>query len=231
MSIPASVTLYANWVHGSLVSTTYTQDTPEVPDAFTWTFDGSITVESASPWNGQSLADFTSAFKYTEATLTSTEIQATSGRFLIEFEPPTGTGDAIFTTIRSATSQDYIYVRRVSGELIVEGSRNYSAGFGSINLGTFPTGANTVEVIYDFNNGTGADRVKARTWAVGGSAGSFSTCSWSGSGGTTQQWNYITLGFDLRNRYGRVIVSNSTSEDLSAVSEDAAVALMGAMSL
>jgi len=102
-------------------------------------------------------------------------------------------------------------------------------GYGSdaeVVFGTFPTAPFAVEVIYDTTNATANQRVRARHFTVGGSAGSFTNATGtSGSGSATDQFTVIEVGGKNNESpytemdFGRVIISNSISEDLSVVTE------------
>jgi hypothetical protein len=230
MAIPASVTLYANWVHGSLVSTTYTQATPEIPNAHTWGLYGSRTVVTASPWNGQTLADFTAAWNdRAETTVSSATVQATSGRILVEFDTISESQSApIFALSAATASNGRIRIERGAANLTVTLRWGSWDGDNTVDLGTAPTGPFVIELIYNTQHATANQRLQARTWAVGGTPGSFSNSTSSGgSAGTTNQFTSLFLGSGndwSEYRIGRVIIANSTTDDLSVVSEEAAAA-------
>jgi len=239
MPIPASVILYVNWGNGTFSSPTYTADTPDVPDAHTWGFanSGTVQVEAGSPWNGQSVAYLPNYNSNVSSTLTSATMQATSGRVLIEVN----TADVTFYKFArfSATNaaNGVIWFVKSGGNLLVRAEWNGSGSTAEVSLGTYPTAEYIVEYIYDFNNGTANQRLRARTWSIGGSAGSMNNAtSTAGSAATSDQFtsfNAMPDGEIPGLKFGRIMVSDDTAEDLSAVSEGggAAVGLMGGMSL
>src|SRR5574343_118652 len=83
-----AVLLYVNWDNGTLSSGTYTAATPDIPNGHTYTFANSATVgvDNDSPWSGQTLAELTAWNKSVSATLSSSTMQATSGRIYVEWE-------------------------------------------------------------------------------------------------------------------------------------------------
>jgi len=230
VAIPASVTFYTNWVHGTLVSTTYTQATPEIPNAHTWTFVGSIAPEPDTPWNGQTLADFTAAWNhYATATVSSSTVPASAGRLLIEVDTMVD-NHRILNLSATSPSNGLLRIERTAGNLSVSLLwNNYNNG-ATVDLGTFPTSPFALEIIYDTLNSTRAERCKARLWTIGGTPPSSFTAATTTDGGqsvATDQFVALTLGnpdSDSYVRIGRVIVSNSITEDLSAVTETAAAA-------
>ena len=230
MAIPASVTLYTNWVHGALVSTTYTQATPEIPNAQTWTFVGSRAVESASPWNGQTLADFTAAWNHhAVTTVSASTFAASAGRLLIEVDTMAD-NHRILNVTAASVSNGLLRVERAAGNLVVSLAWNNYNNAATVDLGTFPTSPFALEVIYDSLNQTRAERLKARTWTIGGTPPVAFTNATSTDGGSrvaTDQFRSLKFGnpdSDSFIRVGRLIVSNSMTEDLSVASEDGAAA-------
>jgi hypothetical protein len=233
MAIPASVTLYTNWVHGALVSTTYTQATPEIPNAHTWTFDGSIAAEAASPWNGQYLADFTADWNdHAVTTVSASTFAASAGRLLVEVQTGAADYPRILTASAAIPSYGLLLVRNVGGNLQISLDWNDYNHLAEVNLGTFPTSPFALEIIYDTLNATRAQRLQARVWAIGGTPpGSFTAAgyTWGGSSVATNQFTSLSLGTsdDTSNvLIGRVIVSNSITEDLSAASESGAASIV-----
>ena len=59
MALPASITLYTNWDHGTLASWEFSHEAPNIPNTFTWDASGSILQDNDAPWNGQYLFDAT----------------------------------------------------------------------------------------------------------------------------------------------------------------------------
>lgn len=223
MSIPASVTLYANWVHGTLSAGTYTQASPEVPNGHTWTFTNSTkAVHSESPWNGQTLAEITSWNSSITTTVSSSTVQATSGRFLLEFNELDSGGYVLFMLRATTEINAHIWALKSAGNLKVQAGWNNDTASAEVDLGTYPTGDFALEIIYDFNNATSSQRLRARTWAIGGSPGSMVNGTALGSAAAGDQFTSFTYAYDGESgglHTGRAIFSNSTSEDLSLVSE------------
>jgi hypothetical protein len=231
MAIPASVIFYTNWGLGSLVSETYTQATPEVPNSHTWTFKGSIAAVAGSPWNGQYLADFSASWSDgAQTTVSSATAQATYGRLLVEVAAFPTNGRRIFS-LETINSNERLRISRNDSANLFLMFEHGESKYAELDMGAFPTLPAAIEVIYDSNNATAANRLQCRTFAIGGTPGAFSTATGtSGSASTTSQ--FISVGLaemgnaDTSSKFGRVIVSNSMTEDLSQVTEAAAVAAL-----
>jgi hypothetical protein len=225
MAIPASVLFYTNWEHGSLVSTTYTQATPEIPNAHTWTFAGTIDVDSGSPWNGQSLANFTEHWsKKASTVVSSATASTTSGRLLVEVDE---TADASSTVFRLAGDGVVLLASySAAGDLIVYSHANGAAQTNEINMDEWPDQPFALEIIYEFDNATADQRLRARAWTVGGTPGSFvDSTSTFGNAANGAEFTALALGYNdgFKGKIGRFILSNSITEDLSAVTESDAV--------
>jgi hypothetical protein len=220
MAIPASVLFYTNWDHGTLASSQFTHAAPNIPSDFVWgTANGSIVQDNNSPWNGQYLFDASANWSHQiGATLSSATIQASSGRLLVEVDQAPISG-GILQLLASNSSNGLISVtRNAAGELNVSLDWRGWGSHNEINFGAVPAVPFAVELIYDTQNSTVAQRLRGRIWNIGSAAGSFGTSSGSGSAATTDQ--FVTLvGSSQENQciYGRIIISNSTTEDLSAV--------------
>lgn len=228
MAIPASVLLYANWVNGT---GTYTAATPDKPNAHSYTFNASasIATEAAAPWNGQSLAQLNSGTMNVTSTLSSATVQVTSGRFFYEATPIGAAGNGfnlhIFKIVAATSANGEFRVRRSSsGEIHVDGFWN-GAQQVDANLGAESSNPYCVEVIYDTNNATAADRLKARTWDKSGSAGSFTTYGAGSAQSASDQFTTLNLGMSGTGtpnlKIGRIAISNDIAEDLSNLDEGA----------
>ena len=230
MAIPASVTLYVNWTNGQpLSSGTYTAVTPDKPNAHTWSFASGATLaqDNNSPWNGRYLANVGASFEHAvTSTVSSSTVQATSGRFYFECTAWSPSGSVTqFALLATSPENGRIRVRNVSGNIVVGFDWNGFGSFAEVNLGTRPTNPYAVEVIYDSNNGTANQRLRARMWELSGSAGSFTNATSTGGGAaTTDQFTSLYVGDNDGNgtpslQYGRVAFSNDTTEDLSNLDE------------
>lgn len=227
MSIPASVGLYVNWVNGSYSSPTYTAASPDKPNSQAWTKTGtgfSIAVDNDSPWSGQTCAFVTDANNdYVDATVTSSEVQATSGRVLVEVQVGTWGGlRHQFWMFATNWWDGRLTIRENTGGVLYVRMEWQGGQTAFVDLGAHPTGAYVVEVIYDTNNATASQRLRARTWTLGGTPGSFTDTGSSSSAGSTNQFVTVRLGDNgsgVDAQFGRVMVSSDISEDLSAVTE------------
>jgi len=228
MAIPASVTLYVRWTNGQPLSgTTYTAVAPDVPVSHTWTAVNGATLgtDPDAPWSGQYLAELDGNNRMS-TTVSSATVATTTGRFYIESEGgPNANGDLLLvspTTINNGR----VRIRKTGGgNLLVNCATNGGANSAEVDLGTYPTGAYAVEVIYDIANGTAANRLQARTYAVGGSPPAFTTIT-GGSlpSGTTDQFTSLNIGdntgWDNSGlKVNRIAFSNSITEDLSNLTE------------
>jgi len=222
---------------------TYTAVAPDVPVAHTYTFGASaaLVVDNDSPWDGQYLADLDVAYNsYVTSTLSSATMQATSGRVYIEGEGKPNSGGSELLRLAPTTA--------LNGRVKVEpNGTNMRVAFtvdggneqAEVDLGTWPASPYAVEIIYDRGAATANERLRARTWALSGSPGSFVNSSPTISSGTTDQYTLLQLNYSGDTpdssplQVNRIIISNDPAEDLSAVSEGggAAVGLMGGMSL
>lgn len=221
MAIPASVILYANWDNGT---GTYTAASPDVPNAHSWTMSNvTKAVESASPWNGQTIVTLNAWNSNVSTTLSSSTMQATSGRVLVEMDEQDPTFYRIMRFSATDANNGDLWVVKSGGNLKVMARWNGDTSTAEVSLGTYPTVPFAVEFIYDLNNGTANQRLRARTWNIGSSAGSMNNAtSTAGSAATSDQFTSFNMapdgemgGFAI----GRIAVSNSTSEDLSNLSE------------
>jgi hypothetical protein len=110
---------------------------------------------------------------------------------------------------------------------------NGYADYREITFAAFPSNPFALEFLWDTNNGTATQRLRARYWDIGSSAGAFVDSNGGGGGASaTDQPVEIRLGQPndalVTTRIGRIIVSDDITEDLSAVSEGGAAAeLMG----
>lgn len=233
MAIPASVTLYVRWTNGQPLSgTTYTANTPDVPDAHTWTAVNGATLgtDADAPWSGQYMAELDGNNRM-DTTVSSATVQATTGRFYIEAEGgPNANGDLLLVA-PTTVNNGRVRVRKTGGgNLLVNCSTNGGANSAEVDLGAYPTGDYAVEVIYDITNGTAANRLQARTYGVGDTPPSFTTIT-GGSlpSGTTDQYTSVIVGdntgWDNSGlKVNRIAFSNDTTEDLSNLSEGGAAA-------
>jgi len=225
MAIPASVGLYVNWGNGSYSSPTYTAATPDKPNGQTWTKTGtgfSLAVDNDSPWNGQTCVFVTNLYNDTiSTTVTSSEV-ATSGRFLLEMQDGTFGRTQFYINATDANNgQIAVFNEGGGGTLRVQMGWNGNSKTAYVDLGTYPTGAFCLEVIYDPQNATESLRLRARTWTLGGSPGSFNnTGSTTGTSVAMDQPTLVQFGENTDGQLGRVIISNDISEDLSNVTED-----------
>lgn len=223
MSIPASVGLYIDWKNGS---GTYTAATPDKPNGHSFTFDNStIDVEAAAPWNGQKLATLTSWNSAITSTISSAVVSTTSGRFLVEIDSTAYSGADHLIMVRHLANEflGHFWAQRVGGtNLRVSMSWNSESSIAEVDLGTYPTTAFALEIIYDATNATANQRLRARVWSIGGSPGAFVDATYTfGPSGTMSEFTQLRLGEGEQGglRFGRVIASNSITEDLSLVSE------------
>jgi hypothetical protein len=237
MAIPASVLTYINW-QNTVSGGNYTTSSPERVASTAWAINGASTVtENDSPWNGARLLDCSASWSHgmEKTDCSSSDIQATSGRFLLEFEPIAGgllPDSTAQPKIANAADTQWVLVRHQNDgadRLQVALYRATDQQYSELFL-TYPTVAAVVEVKYDFNAVDSANWLQARVWNYGASPGSFTAGTPNGTRSTTDQFTYI--GFsepgngDGRQRYGRFIISNDYNEDLSQVSESADVELM-----
>ena len=191
MAIPASVLLYANWKSANLSGTTYTYTTPEKPNAFTGTFNANNTIVASggSPWQvGQELVDLDNNFNCAIThTVSSSTIQATSGRIMFELAPTSVA--TVLVSIEAATPANgrMRVSRNGGGNLVV--STLCAGGDGNVDLGAMSSNPFVVEFIYDCNNATRSQRLRARQWDLGGTPGAFSdNTDVSSSASTTDQF-------------------------------------------
>ena len=235
-----AVTLYADWENGSYSAPTYTAATPDIPNGHTWTGNGtnySRAVDNDAPWSGQTCLFVTNATNdYWQSTVSASEVQASLGRVLVEMEG----GQAARVQFLLQNGAEYwdgrLLIWQTAGgnlevQLLWQGGNT-----ATVDLGTYPSGAYVVEVIYDTNNATASLRLRARTWTLGGSPGSFNNTGSSTSAGSQDQPDGVFFGDSgsgVDAQLGRVIISDDISEDLSSWSPGGgdAPALMGAMCL
>jgi hypothetical protein len=220
------VTLYTNWGHGTLASGQYSHASPEVPATFTWgAVHGAQVVDNDPPWNGQTLLDIgTVWYGRAEAVVSSATAQATSGRLLLEVDSSTTANSPILHLGAANNSHGLLRIEhRSDGTIYTDFQWGGWAGYNIVNLGAVPTVPFAVEIIYDSNNATANQRLRARMWNIVDTPGSFSDSSQAdGNAGTTDQFTTVLLGSGndwTRHILGRLIISNSTTEDLSLVSE------------
>jgi hypothetical protein len=221
-----TVLFHIDWDSGTAVSTTYTMATPEVPNAHTVTTNpsGVINQEMAAPWNGQWLCD-TGAFWYSVAyaALSSATMQATSGRILAQFDPPTAQGQIWDMRYVANRLDGMINIgRNAGGNLIGSAVWNNDGSAASLDAGAMPTNPFNLEIIYDFNNATAGLRFRWRVWDVGASPGAFNDATTtSGPAGTSSQFDQVTLGDGQNNVMntfvGKVYISDDITEELSAL--------------
>lgn len=229
MSIPASVNLYVDWDNGTYSSPTYTAAAPDVPVSHTYTFTNATrATEAGSPWNGQWLVTLNNYAAKVESTVSSATVATTSGRFLAEFGGTFTAGYDILDVRNVASQLDgMIRVQHTGGgNLQIVLTFNSDGSSNEVNLGTFPSVPFAVEVIYDSTNATANQRLRARTWSIGGSAGSMNNSTANtGSAAATAEFTLLKLGGDELNalKIGRVMFSDDIAEDLSVVSEGSAV--------
>lgn len=226
MPIPASVLTYINWLPANLSGATYTTVAPEKPASVTWTFAGSAAIyASSAPWpGGQELVDLNnSGSDAVERTISASDMQATSGRIMIEMEPATVDSVIPWRAEAATVGNGRFRVRRDgSGNLTVTLEYSGFGGLCDVQLGAFPTVAFAVEAIYDLGNATRSQRLRARTWSIGGSPGAFTDNSEpTSASGTTDQ--FVTTSFGDGGApglaIGRVAFSNDITEDLSNLDE------------
>jgi len=224
MAIPASVLLYTNWDHGTLASGQFSHAAPNIPNTFTWdTASGSIIQDNDTPWNGQYLFD--SSVNWYDglfATLTSATVQATSGRLLVEVDSFGVDNSPILGLYASNRSNGSLNIRRESGNVNVGLAWDGWNGANVVALGAMPSVPFAIEVIYNTQHATANQRLQARMWNIGSTPGSFNNSSTSdGSAANTDQFISLYLADPGNNPtnsiFGRVIISNSTTEDLSAI--------------
>lgn len=231
MAIPASVILYVNWGNGQPLSgSTYTAVTPDVPNSHTFTFNSSasLTQDNNSPWNGQYLANLASGVRNITSTVSSSTVNTTSGRVYVEAAPQSTNSSTMFQFQSTNVLNGRVRVIRTSGgDMSVEGLHANDGAYETVSLGTYPTNPFGLEIIYDFNNSTANQRLRARVWTLGNAAGSFVDAGSTGGGASTSDaFTSLSMG-DSNNGttglyIGRIAFSNSTSEDLSSLSEGSA---------
>jgi hypothetical protein len=239
MAIPASVGLYTNWVHGTITNSGsddyYTQASPEIPNGYVVLVkDSNVEVESASPWSGQTLLDCANHW-YDGAYwsgLTSAEITATQGRLLIEVDTFGSANNGKLVMHLEATDNTNFRIRvwRNAGSpdyMRVFLQWNGNGSEADVVFSAFPSNPFNLEFLWDTNNSTANQRLRARYWEIGSSVPSFTDATaTTGTAGTTDQPTKIFIA-EYENdtvtaRYGRLIVSDDITEDLSAVSEGGA---------
>lgn len=224
MAIPASVTLYANWVHGALASSTYTAAAPERPSEHAYTFQSaSLTTEAGAPWDGQTLATLPFWYARIYTTVSAATTPTTQGRFLVELNAQEPGGAHIIMLRHAANEWDgHIWFQQSGGNLHVNMGWNGDSSSAQVNLGAYPTVPYAIEVIYDGTNATANQRLRARWWAIGGTPGSFTNAT-SASGGPAALAEFTELRIGDEElaglKFGRIIFSNNLAEDLSLVSE------------
>lgn len=228
MSLPASTTLYVRWTNGQPLSgTTYTHAGADVPGSHTWTAQNGATLgtDADSPWNGQYLAELDGNNRM-DSTVSSSTVPTTTGRFYIEAEGgPNANGDLIRFEPTTANNGRVRVKKTGGGNMLVNITMNGGAEVAEVDLGTYPTGAYAVEVIYDTTNGTAANRLQARTYAVGGSPPSMTTITGGSiSSAATDQYVILYVGDNTGwdnslLKVNRVLFVSDTTEDLSAVTE------------
>jgi len=216
--LPASVLLYVDWEHGVLASGTFTSDTPNVPDAHTFTFTNSATVGAEGTWDGQYVATFPNFNSVVSSVLSSATMAVTQGRVLVELEGMDSAGDGVgFYAASPANGRINIFLTG-GGEVWVnldwQGSNNKQ-----IDLGAEPSGKYKVEIIYDTQNGTSSQRFRARCWA-GDTPPSFTDSDNFGSADDTDQFTALRVplnGDAHPTRLGRIIICNDITLDLSTI--------------
>lgn len=219
-----AVTLHVDWTNGQPLSGgTYTANTPDIPDNHTYTFSNAVlTQDNDAPWNGKYLADLSTSVRSVTTTVSGTTVANAAGRFCIKCEPLTENTKQ-FEAKNDSVLNGLLRVSRVAGNLEVLSLCNNDGQSNTVALGTYPTGPFAVEVIYDFNNATANQRLRARSWLLSGSPGTFTDAtSTSGGASTNSAFTSIKLGSDdtsLGLMYGRVTFSDDITEDLSSYSE------------
>ena len=226
--MPASVTFYVNWVDGTDTGTNYVTNTPEVPDAFTLAIQNSnIEVAAGAPWNGQPLLDVANnAVDGVEtSSLTSAELAPTSARLLFEFEPWTEYFGTPALEIRDSGFNFRMRVYRMSSApdyLRIQFQWNGGFNENFVDFSSFPSNPFALEIIYDTNNATANQRLRARFWGIGSSAPSFTnSTSTSGSAASSEQPTYMDIARynsdTITTRLGRIIFSDDITQDLSVL--------------
>jgi hypothetical protein len=234
MAIPATVQFYTNWLSANLSGgVTYTTVAPEKPVSHVLTFDSDVTLGSAggAPWlTGQEIADLDNHFTANiSSTLSSATIQASSGRMYVEFNPTTATAQMLFKVEAATPANGRVRIRIDSGGNVTVQSL-CAGGDGLVDLGAESTNPYAVEIIYDTNNATRSQRLRARMWDLGGTPPSFSdnTDSFS-SASTTDQFTYLQVGDggDVSTGFksGRIAISDDITQDLSDLTEGSGVSI------
>lgn len=156
-------------------------------------------------------------------------MQATSGRVLVEIDQATVNGKSFFILQATTAANGRVRIdRTISGNLEAELVFNDGNSSNILDFGTFPSSPCVVEMIYNSNASTAAERLRGRVWNVGETPGSFTNAQTnSGSATTTSQFtNSYIGGYDNENYgliLGRIIISNSMTEDLSLVRDGSAI--------
>jgi len=156
----------------------------------------------------------------------------TSGRLMFQFEDVPSPTDLRQLFLLQGTNNwsDRIRITRSGSNILVSARWNVSET-ATVTVSD-PGGAVQMEVIYDFNNGTAANRLRARSYSVGASAGTFTDTADAGSAAANaQQWILLRLGDEenpIGASYGKVALCNSTSEDLSNLTESGGAYSMSA---
>ena len=227
-----TVQFRVDWANGTLDQTanTYTFASPDIPTSgtFTDTGDATIDVVAAAPWNGQSL--FNCSHWYDGAHRASlSNLTASAIRFLVQLDLTDIATDAQYEFFRIYNAAD-----SSNGKLTIGADSAGNLNIRSQNPSFFEevewavavttlTHLN-VEVIADTNNATESQRLRARYWAVDGSAPSFTNRTGGDGSGqrTTATPDKITLCDPNNNghtgtKFGKIFVSDDITEDLSAL--------------
>jgi hypothetical protein len=228
MAIPTSVLLYTNWLSANLSGgVTYTTVAPEKPVGHVLTFDSDVTLGSGggAPWlTGQEIADMDNHFSAAiTSTLSAATAQASSGRIYAEFNPTTAVSQ-VFLRLEAATFSNGRVRIQINGAGNVLVGSLCTGGDGLVDLGTESANPYAVEIIYDTNNATRSQRLRARMWDLGGTPPAFSDNSdVASSAATTDQFTYLQVGdggdVSTGMKSGRIAISNSITEDLSNLTE------------
>lgn len=221
-----TIKLWANFNHGpvdtgSNVRGVYTLGATEYSAGDT-TLEGSgssSAIAIAAPggdWASRNVLDQTGHFSLTSAfAVSSGDIGPSAGRILMLLSLGTlDPGDEVFQ-LHAATFNNGSVALRVGTSDMVVRYRWTSQDPIAVTLSRPATGDPVwVEIIYDQANGAASQRLRARSWAIGGSPPSFTNTADSSTTGTQDAFTVLTFRFRIR--VGHFIISDDVAEDLSA---------------
>lgn len=238
-----TITFHQDWDVGTLSSGTYTQAPPEAPNAHTWTFANNAAITAGgSAWASQSYVDLSAQWNakaYTTVGATQWPNTATGGfRFLITASVTNAAGGEIYQVDNGGAQKFRILITSGGGLRIYYDYNGSDAHDMDFVAGT-PTRDGTpwyLEVIYDPQNATASQRLRARWWyVVGGSPPSSWTASVQyGTIQTRSQFTNARIDGEQSAsglRVARIWVSDDITEDLSLLTVESAAKIARNMHL